>query len=325
MSVFTKEDLKRLQSESLEMKFQITTAKIGQWYSRWNNLAYVSFSGGKDSTVLSDICARWCKVINAPLYLCFVDTGLEYPEIRQFVKYFAQWLRDTYDIEVVLDIIRPKLRFDDVIKKYGYPLISKEVSKKISEYRSKPDGYTNLVFNPNSEKIKKYGKRFDMSKWIPLRDSNRTTGLKPIIATLAEESSLRKTDWLRNGCNAFDSKRPTSKPMSFWTEQDVLEYLHRFNIPIAPPYGSIVKSETGKYSTTLCDRTGCVFCAFGAHGGDVRFQRLKQTHPRQYEYCINGGQCGEDGKWIPTKEGLGMGHIFNELNSLYGEDFIKYK
>ena len=45
----------------------------------------------------------------------------------------------------------------------------------------------------------------------------------------------------------------------------------------------------------------------------------------QNEYCINGGQCGEDGKWIPTKEGLGMGHIFDELNSLYGEDFIKYK
>ena len=210
MSVFTKEDLKRLQSESLEMKYQISTAKIGQWYSKWNNLVYVSFSGGKDSTVLADICARWCKVINAPLHLCFVDTGLEYPEIRQFVKYFTQWLRDTYQIEVILDIIRPKLRFDDVIKKYGYPLISKEVSKKISEYRSKPDGYTNLVFNPNSEKIKRYGKRFDMSKWIPLRDSNipishkccdvmkkapasafeRATGLKPIIATLAEESSL---------------------------------------------------------------------------------------------------------------------------------------
>lgn len=345
MSVFTKEDLKRLQSESLEMKYQISTAKIGQWYSRWDNSVYVSFSGGKDSTVLSDLCARWCKVIKAPLHLCFVDTGLEYPEIRQFVKYFAQWLRERYEIEVVLDIIRPKLRFDDVIKKYGYPLISKEVSKKISEYRSKPDGYTNLVFNPNSEKIKKYGKRFDMSKWIPVRDSNipishkccdvmkkapasvfeRTTGLKPIIATLAEESALRKTDWLRNGCNAFDSKRPTSKPMSFWTEQDVLEYLYRFNIPIAPPYGSIVKGEDGKYSTTLCDRTGCVFCAFGAHGGDVRFQRLKQTHPRQYEYCINGGQYGEDGGWIPNKEGLGMGHIFDELNALYGDDFIKYK
>ena len=155
----------------------------------------------------------------------------------------------------------------------------------------------------------------------------KESGKKCIVATLAEESNLRQTDWIRNGCNSFDGKRPMSKPMSFWTEQDVLEFIHLYGISIAPPYGDVIQTEKGEYKTTGCDRTGCIFCAFGAHGekGETRFQRLKRTHPRQYEYCINGGEYDESGKWIPNKEGLGMGHVFDTVNSLYGEDFIRYK
>ena len=331
-NVHDKERLKELQALPLERKILITQARIIEWYSRHNGQVYVSFSGGKDSTVLLNIARKCFPDIEA----CFIDTGLEYPEIKQFVK--------SYDN---VTIIRPKMRFDEVIKKYGYPLISKEVAKKISEYRSKPDGYTNLVFNPESEKIKRYGSKYDMSKWIPLRDSDipisakccdvmkkapahsfeKDTGKKPIIATLAEESALRRSEWIRSGCNAFEGKRPTSKPMSFWTEQDVLAYLYEYNIPIAPPYGEIVRSDTGRYTTTKCDRTGCVFCAFGCHhdSGESRFQRLQKTHPRQYEYCIKGGEYNEDGVWQPNKEGLGMGHIFDEINFLYGDGFIKYK
>lgn len=347
MSTFTKEDLKRFQAESLDDKYQRSLAKVSEWDTRWNHEVYVSFSGGKDSTVISDICAHWCKVIGKPLHLVFINTGLEYPEIQKFVGFFAQWLRDKYEIEVILDILRPKMRFDEVIKEYGYPLISKEVALKIYECRKKPDGYASQSFDPNSEKVKKYGRQYDLSKWIPLRDSRipishkccnimkkapalsfeKVTGKKPIIATLAEESSVRKTEWLKSGCNAFDAKRPISKPMSFWTDQDVLAYLDKYNIPIAAPYGDIVKDEAGKYMTTKCDRTGCIFCAFGCHNesGESRFERLKRTHPRQYEYCIKGGEYDENGIWRPNKNGLGMGHIFDEINSLYGEGFIKYQ
>ena len=112
--------------------------------------------------------------------------------------------------------------------------------------------------------------------------------------------------------------------MSFWTEQDVLQYIKEYNIPIASVYGEIVE-ENGKLKTTGCDRTGCIFCAFGCHleKEPSRFQRLKETHPKQYEYCINGGEY-VDGIWKPNKQGLGMGHVFDELNKIYGEGFIKY-
>lgn len=331
-NIHDKARLRELQALPLERKILITQTRIIEWYTRYEGKVYVSFSGGKDSTVLLTIARQCFPDIEA----VFVDTGLEYPEIRQFVKTFDN-----------VTIIRPKMRFDEVIKKYGYPLISKEVSKKIQEYRSKPDGYTNLVFNPHSEKIKRYGSRYDLSKWIPLRDSDipvsdkccnvmkkspaksfeKESGKKCIVATLAEESNLRQSDWLMHGCNAFDAKRPMSKPMSFWTEQDVLEFIYRYGIKLAPPYGEITLTENGTYKTTGCDRTGCIFCAFGCHrdANPSRFQRLKETHPRQYEYCINGGEYNENGMWSPNKEGFGLGYVFDELNSLYGDDFIKYK
>jgi hypothetical protein len=83
---------------------------------------------------------------------------------------------------------------------------------------------------------------------------------------------------------------------------------------------------TDKLVTTGCTRTGCIFCGFGCHldKSPSRFEMLKETHPRQYEYCIGGGEYDENGVWKPNKKGLGMGHVFDELNKVYGEDFIKY-
>ena len=93
----------------------------------------------------------------------------------------------------------------------------------------------------------------------------KKTGNKPIVATMACESQDRRTAWLRFGCNSFNSKRPVSKPLSFWTEQDILEYLYTYKIPYASVYGDIVRDKNGKLKTTGCSRTGCVFCGFGVH------------------------------------------------------------
>lgn len=340
----TKDDLRYFQAMPLDIKIGLTRNRIREWVNHYGvNGVYVSFSGGKDSTVLLHIVREMYPDIEA----VFVNTGLEYPEIQKFVKSFDN-----------VTILRPKMRFDEVIKKYGYPVISKEVSQKIYDYRKNPEGWTKQRFDSDSEYVKRYGTRYDLSKWKPLRDSNipvshycckvmkkdplkiyeKNNDKVPLIATLAEESALRATEWYRSGCNAFDSKRPISKPMSFWTEQDVLQYIKQYNVPIASVYGDVVEydEEGNEYNTTLfgdacgklhttgCDRTGCIFCAFGANcRDDKRFQRLKETHPRQYEYCIGGGEY-VDGVWQPNKEGLGMGHVFDELNKIYGEDFIKY-
>ena len=147
--------------------------------------------------------------------------------------------------------------------------------------------------------------------------------------------------------------------MSFWTEQDVLQYISENGIEIASVYGDIVAVDADgneydpsvtltecKLRCTGCQRTGCIFCAFGAHSeqGETRFQRLAKTHPRQYEYCMGGGQWVDnpaydpsaeeyDGEWknwnpkkifVPSKQGLGMKTVFDMVNEIYGKNFYRY-
>ena len=444
--------LKELQALPLERKIQITQTRIMEWYQHYNGQVCVSFSGGKDSTVLLHIARQIYPNIPA----VFSNTGLEYPEIQRFVKSFDN-----------VDIVTPSMRFDDVITTYGYPLIGKEVAEAIYYARRlrsqsvnaererayappQTDGTPrspNLIStsaaanrrtilqgrwgcNANgnewksggqnrrraenngalttdeslnrqrragiangetgeggvfSNPVEQFGQKsqFNKEKWLPLaRDApflishyccfkmkkspmhkyQTANKYKPILATLAEESRVRKQGWIRHGCNAFESKNPMSQPMSFWTEQDVLAYIVKYHVSIASVYGDIVSAGsdgndypavdcTGNVQCNLkctgCQRTGCIFCAFGMHleKGETRFQRLAKTHPKQYEFAIGGGQWADnpfydpvapkfDGKWqnwnpqkiwIPSKKGLGMGKVFDFANEIYGKDFYRYE
>ena len=296
----TKERLRELQSLPLERKIGFTIARIVEWYNHYDGKVYVSFSGGKDSTVLLHIARSLFPDIKA----MFVDTGLEYPEIREFIKTFDN-----------VDIIRPKMSFKQVIETYGYPVIGKEVAGAIHRLRQRLR--KGLTGGCRAEQLgivpwtgQYCSKRYDFSRYKryvyapfdisdqccdimkkrPAHKYTKDTGLMPIIATMANESRLRTTNWLRNGCNAFDAKSPRSTPMSFWTEQDVLQYIKLKNLPIASVYGEVRERERErKLYTTGCSRTGCVFCLFGLRQDKPqnRIQRLALTHPKLHDYCIN--------------------------------------
>lgn len=85
----------------------------------------------------------------------------------------------------------------------------------------------------------------DIMKKQPMKKYVKETGRFPITATMAVESISREVVWMRQGCNAFNNKSPISQPMSFWTENDVLEYLYTYQIPYASVYGEIVKADGG--------------------------------------------------------------------------------
>ena len=411
-----KGDLRQMQSLPLDYKILMTKERIKAWYQTWTKFVihdketgktrsvtidardfhyqdakerfklkdseyvfeeypgqvYVSFSGGKDSTVLKHIVDSMYSDVPA----VFVNTGLEYPEIQQFVRDVKSGKWDCFNPDV--EILRPEMRFDEVIKKYGYPVISKEVSNTVSGARKNiRDGKYSLRLRQLGVQCDEYGglynsgkhdyektvtrSKFTQNKWRFLLDSDfevsekccyhtkkapskkyeKETGRKPLIATMACESMTREAAWMKKGCNAFDAPRPTSQPMSFWTEQDVLHYIKKYDVPYCSVYGDIqVKQKVdndkvfegqmniidylGCYEpedtleTTGCDRTGCIFCMFGCHleKEPNRFQRLKQTHPRQYEYCICGGEM-VNGKWQPNKKGLGLGHVLDYIGVKY--------
>mgnify|MGYP000897819690 CR=1 FL=1 len=137
----------------------------------------------------------------------------------------------------------------------------------------------------------------------PLNKYRKETDKKAIVGTLASESKRRERSWIKTGCNAFNASIPMSKPLSFWTEQDVLKYLREYNVSYAPIYGDIVIDNKGKLKTTGEQRTGCMFCPVGIHleKEPNRFQRMKISHPKQYDYCINKLGLGEVLDYIGVK------------------------
>jgi len=271
--------LKQYQGLSLQGKVTLSKMKIRQWLDHWEDQCYVAFSGGKDSTVLLDLV--WS--IDPTIPAVFVDTGLEYPEIREFVK--------SYGDRVVW--LKPKMRFDQVIKKYGYPVVSKEQAQFVREARSGSEKLKNIRLHGNKSGRGKVSAKWrdllvapfkvsekccDVMKKRPSKAYEKKTGRVPFLGTMFGESALRAQKYLDHGCNAFSLKRATSQPLSFWKDTDIWNYLNTKNIPYCPIY-----DEKG------VTRTGCMFCMFGVHmeKGSNRFQRMHKSHPKQWNYCIS--------------------------------------
>lgn len=334
----TIDELRMLQALPLEIKILKTQQRIREWVEHFGEEdVYVSFSGGKDSTVLLHLVRELYPNIKA----IFVNTGLEYPEIVNFVKTFDN-----------VEILQPKMNFVEVIKKYGYPLISKEIAQTVSqakislknsnEYAYRIKKLNGTALQKNGEKSRYNCEKYKQLLYVKFNITHKCCDImkkkpfhyikeKPIIATMTSESFLRQNRWLISGCNAFNSKKKTSQPMSFWTEQDVLQYIKQNNLQISEVYGEICETDKqgnqmicgfgNKLTCSGCQRTGCVFCLFGAHldtlnGGEFRINRLKRTHPKLYDFCMRGGEFNENGIWQP-KNGLGYWYIIKEMNKLY--------
>ena len=137
----------------LERKIQISQARIIEWYKHWNGQVAVSFSGGKDSTVLLHLV----RSVYPDAKAVFSNTGLEYPEIQKHVR----------SIENV-DIVTPEMRFDQVISTYGYPLIGKEVAEAIY--------YARRIRSSKTDAERKYAKTNDPDRKMEKSKRTELTG-----------------------------------------------------------------------------------------------------------------------------------------------------
>lgn len=354
---YSYKDLQNLQAQDIDFKLQHCINMIASFYHKESGNCYLSYSGGKDSTLLRWVIHTKASKIfpeleNIPVV--YFDTGLEYPEVKSFVKSMPDVI-----------IRRPEINFFQCIMKYGYPIISKEISQCIGEARKCPGGAMDIrmhgeYINPNNGKVQFNHKKYLPLMELPIMFSNKCcnylkkrpaklyekeTGRYAITAEMAEESILRARSWIGTGCNAYSSngaKRPKSKPMSIFTEQDVLGLIFNNHIEIPSVYGDIILDNNNQYKCTGCDRSGCIWCPYGVHleKDETRFQRLANTHPKQYEYCINGGEWVDNPEynrtmigtdywnpekiWVPNNKGLGMGKMFDMVNEVMGKDFIRY-
>lgn len=269
-------ELRERQGWSLEQKVDHSLGVIEAFLSRTDGMAYVGFSGGKDSTVLLDLC----RIIKPDIKAVFCNTGNEYLDIVRFVRELQG--TEGYNIE----IIRPKMRPREVFEKYGFPLISKSASAIIGKVRRNPKGKVFENFVVKRESLFKLAGRwiflidekFDVSekccyqlKKKPFHEYHKQTGLFPISGEMASESMQREMKYLQaGGCNQF-GRVTISKPLSIWTEDDIWSYIEKRNLKIADIYYKGAK------------RTGCMFCGYGCQfKDDNRLQMVYDLYPQWY-------------------------------------------
>ena len=295
--MYTNEQLQELQNMPLDDKIQMSKLRISEFVEHYGGNAVVSFSGGKDSTVLLHLARTLYPEIKG----VYCDTGLEYPEVKEHVK-------ATKNIE----IIRPAMSFKQVLDKYGWVFSSKETAGKIHYARKGSQWAIRCMqgLNHKDGSYSKFCQRYkrwaflvdspfkisdkccSIMKKKPFHDYAKKNNCGMLVGTMTEESTLRKRRWLEHGCNAFNAG--LSMPLSFWKGQDIFEYIVKNNITIASCYGDIVK-ENSRWVTTKCKRTGCMFCPIGVHLEKYpnRFQRMATDYPKIYNYCINKLELGK--------------------------------
>lgn len=286
--MITKDELEYRQNWSLNQKIDHSLGVIDQFYQRLNGRVYISFSGGKDSTVLLWLARKIYPDIKA----VFCNTGNEYPDIVKFV-------RDKKNKGENIDIIYPELKPKEVIEKYGFPLISKEKAQKVYYCKMKPNSnvakialesesrYTRLPLCYRYMIDEKYlvsSFCCDILKKHPLHEYGLKNRMSPIVGTMACESRIRELSYRKTLCNTFnerDKRKQKSRPLSIWLEKDMIDCISKNNIPISNIYNK------------GADRTGCMFCLFGAQfKDDNRLKLVYELHPKWYQtfmdYTNNG-------------------------------------
>lgn len=285
-----KSKLKMLQALPLNIKIVLSTNLIKDAIQEFGiNHIYVSYSGGRDSTVLSHIA----KQIDPNILHLFANTTNEYPETLQHIHWEKTVNKTNIIIVFPFDSKGTLWTFKKVVKHYGFPMFSKRISNAIRTYQHAKTDVTKQnsldYINRNFKKYLSYinlplsDKCCDKLKKEPLKRKAKELNLFcSIIGILASESYQRETEWINYGCNVFHLKSDNQcRPLSFWTEQDIQEYILINDVKISSLY------EKG-YT-----RNGCMYCGFGItfeKEEPNRYQKLRLTHPAKYDYLISNFQ-----------------------------------
>lgn len=282
--------LHQRQSLPYEVKVELSKKKIREFADdpRINRKVYVSFSGGRDSTVLLHLVR---SVLGDRVPAVFDNTGVEYPELVRFARATPNMIE-----------LHPDVSFMRIIKERGYPLPSKKVAEMIWRLRHPTDknAATTHLYLTGERRDGTISKRWllpakwrflldssfsctnyccDALKKKPLHEYQKATGNYPYVGTMACESETRRSTYMTVGCNAFSASRGAfSQPIAVWLESDVAEYIKRNSIELA-----------SVYDNPRITQTGCMWCLFGigVNGKNHRFFTLRETHPQLYQYALD--------------------------------------
>lgn len=269
-----KKMLPQLLSEPHRKKVSRSNALVNDFVNTLGlDSVYVSTSGGKDSACVSKLCKKLYPQIKHIMF----NTGLEYQATINLAK------------KQGAEIIPPTTSWIEFCEKEGYPVGSKQVSKRIHDVRSGAISCAITLFSKNYGLSDKW-LHFLSDEFVDFQISHKccdefkkkpshNTKLNPIIGTRIQESSMRTSAWRKSGCNNYslDYKRGVSRPISLWTDTDVEQYANDEQVELSEIYTQYQQK-----------RTGCVNCPYGAHcNNDNRFDLLKRIEPARYDYFMS--------------------------------------
>lgn len=250
--------------------------------SEWKVL--ISFSGGKDSTVLLDLVVKIHKKIKSKVKLIPAYAyEITFPETLVFIKKIISNYQKKNKYLQELLLAKPKLPWFEILKQKGYPIYSKQISvilNRIKKVKSK-NGLTRWIFGINTSRYKLSKNRLflldnrmkDFTSCIPtnkfdefynyfknsllINDYDYSEkccdyvkgGLKhnktpSFVGTMASESELRKKSWIHNGCNILNGHKLLSRPLSLFETKDIWKYIYKNRIQINKIYGYKPSAKT---------------------------------------------------------------------------------
>lgn len=308
--------LRQYQALSLNGVIRLSEMRVHEAMEHFDGRMYMAISG-KDSCAGAHLI--WNLYPNVPAV--FVDTGNELDSVKQNIYEMIEAGRP-------IEIIYPDKSFWEVNEKYGWPILSKKICMGISRFcstksfrqkklrafggtnptsgkkqaRTIPKKYHYILKAVLAKKLKVTTKCCGELKIKPFVKYEKRTGRKPFVFTMAADSLTRKESYLKNGCNVFKKGSEVSRPVMFWTEQHILQYIREHGVKIPTAYAKKVGGEwvfqeqlpSGKWRMCGDDRTGCKFCMFGIQFENEkeinRIQRLAETEPESYaEFVQHGG------------------------------------
>lgn len=278
-----------------DLNTKITRAqeRIEALYNDTGGKCYLSFSGGKDSTVVLALikqCEDLLTIPPAAIPAVFNDTGIELGATTEFVR----WVSENWYSNVITIRHDKRDSFDWVLKNKGKPIKSKMKSENLGKRQRNPDNpfylkqllgddtgrYKNTMLSDRDlhlihpdfdikvdNKCCQYLKKKPFDKWA------KEQGMKGnMTGERATEGGARLANMkarIKAGgtaCTRTKGNMIVKLPIIDWTDEDIDEFIKKNKVPLSKAY-TIYKA----------DRTGCIGCPFAG-------QRLSKSIKALYDH-----------------------------------------
>ena len=285
------------------------------------------------------------------LYLFIKSLGIDIPGVS--VSVLEDKTVQAVHKQLGITRINPYKSKVEVIREFGFPVLSKEIAAKIELLQNPSEknktvrhaiitgdtgayggyrtgtrmrlpqrwldlfgGYENEGVNYSIAPFSVSAKCCYYLKEKPAVDWAKKHNSVPFLGLMASEGGRRQKSLMLNGCNYFGKSTIRSAPFAIFNRSDLLRLASELKVPVPEIYGEIRQREDGSYYTTKAQRTGCSMCGFGIQleKRPHRFDYLRQTNPAEWEFWMY--RCCKDDDGNP----YGWGRVLDYIGVQWEDD-----